>query len=137
MSEWVSKINNDLFTKIKTLATLKLKSTYPKINFTRVPIDTSTTIFPTVYIQIVDMSEQNLKLERKHINSVYCILQIDVFANDSNRVASEKIAYVINDILKNMEFEIKKIPLPSFNVDFTKTTLRAEKKIVDTEYIKS
>lgn len=128
-NQWTGDILTIIYSRVKAIALSKLKLLYPKISFTTVPIDTSNATFPTVYIHEISNTETGLSLERHITEGVKIVIQVEVFANDENRVDAKKISYVINDIMKSLMFTGESFPLPEYNLDYTRCVSRYKRDI--------
>lgn len=98
-------VEDIVFTKIKNSVFNRMKSKYPKLNFTtdnRIRKDPE---FPTVYVHLLGSPERGQDLEGKTINAGYFTFQIEVMDNQSQKRAKEVMESIIY-VMKEMRFNI-------------------------------
>lgn len=110
-NSWAYNLESKIFTIVKSKVTPKIKTKFPKANFTMSDKNTGSPVFPTIYIHQNGGLESPVSLENDMIERVLYTIQIDVITNttqaDANTIMSN-----ICDVMKDMKFTI--ISLPTF-----------------------
>ncbi len=119
MSNWVSELDDVIFTRIKRGLEKKFKAKYPDIYVTGVDRTPTKPKFPTVYVYPLGGTEQGQTLGEPTINAVLYSVQIEIAAAKDQAQAKEVAAEVVN-IMKGMYFGA--VGLPS--ADNTQDTYR-------------
>lgn len=108
---WISDIQSNVFTRVKTEATKRLKSTYPGIFFGTSDRVTKEPTFPTVIIKKLQGGERGQTLDGRSVNAVLSSFQIEVTDNVSEKRA-EDVADVVCEIMKSMAYNMNGEPFP-------------------------
>ena len=109
---WTKYIKSNVFTRIKTEGTAKLKATFPDIYFTTSDKVSTNPKFPTVHLKKLQGQEKGRTLDGTTVNGVLASFHIDVIENKSDNNA-ENVADVSGDIMKSMRFEMVGDPFPN------------------------
>lgn len=128
-NSWIADLQTSIFSRLKAIGMTKLKIKYPNINFTTIPIDVKNATFPTIYVHELTPVETNPDLEGEIINSINYAIQIEVFANDTNRTDAKLISYTLMDIMKSMCFEGESLPLTEYGSSVTRCIARYRRNI--------
>ena len=109
--EWVTRIPNKIFTRVKAEFSKKIKTKYKMTvsNFSTVGSSDTPAVFPFVYIQQLDPMETGEDLEGTTINGGLFTFQIDVTDNKKQENAKEVMTEVMR-IMKTMGFKCKSLP---------------------------
>ena len=108
---WTKYIKSNVFTRIKTEGTAKLKETFPDIYFTTSDKVSTNPKFPTVYLKKLQGQEKGRTLDGTTVNGTLASFQIDVTDNRSYDNV-EEVSDVIGDIMKSMRFGMVGDPFP-------------------------
>lgn len=106
---WISDIETDVFSRLKTEGIIALRKKFPKIFYTAEAESEDEPVFPTIYLQELSGTEQGRDLEGTEINAVLSSFQIDISDNDSKA----NVKAVMNQALKTMKsmrFEVMGTP---------------------------
>lgn len=127
-NSWVCDLQTTVFSRLKAIGTSNLKSKYPNIRFTTSAVDPSKASFPTVYVHEIDITPISDGMEHTfNAKDVYSI-QVEVFANDSNKTDSRYIGKVLMNIMNTMSF--RGVPITdTSNNDYTRTVARYQREI--------
>ena len=102
---WISDIESNVFSRIKTEGTIALRKKYPNIFFTAEEESDDNPVFPTVYVQELSGLEQGRDIESSEINAVLSSFQVDVSDNKEKANAKAVMSQVIKT-MKAMRFEV-------------------------------
>lgn len=108
---WTSDIPSIVFTRIKTVATERLKAKYPDLFFSTAQSLSKDPQFPTVLVKRMQGREEGQTLDGTEVNAILSTFQIEVFDNVSERHAQE-VADVVCKIMKSMRYEMIGEPFP-------------------------
>ena len=111
---WVMAIPSIVFTRIKTEFSSKLKEKYNVTgkNFSTVGSSDTPPVFPFIYLQSIEPTENGTDLEGININGGIFSFQVDVIDNQSQTRAKEVMTEILR-IMKKMGFKCS--PMPSFD----------------------
>lgn len=125
---WTKYIKSKVFTRIKVEGTKRLQKQFPNIYFTTSGKAIANPKFPTVYVKSLSGSERGRDLEGTGINAIVAGFQVDVIDNKSENNA-ETVAYVVQDIMKRMEFEVVGSPFSDNSGDEYRVVARYQRNI--------
>ena len=126
---WTSDIASIVFTRIKTIATDRLKNKYPDIFFSTAQSLPKEPQFPTILVKRMQGSEQGQTLEGTELNAILSTFQIEVFDNISEKHAQE-VADVVCEIMKSMRYEMIGEPFPDNSDDEVYRNVARYRRIV-------
>lgn len=130
MSDWIMLIPSQVFTRLKSGLSEKLKKKYgiKSENFSMVARSNTDAVFPFVYVNALTSMEEGADLEGSTINAAMFTFQIEVTDNVSQNRTKEVMAEIIN-IAKAMRFEL--VSLPMFeNMDGTHRCIIRIRRII-------
>lgn len=107
---WSNDLLSIIFTRVKVLATAKLKDKYPNIYFTTSTRAQTNPKFPTVVMQKLQSTETGRDLEGRSVNGINFSVQVDVIDNSSQNTANT-VADVVMKCMKDMMFEVVGDPM--------------------------
>lgn len=125
---WTKYIKSKVFTRIKVEGTKRLQKQFPNIYFTTSSKVEKTPKFPTVYVKRLQSTERGRDLEGTGINAIVAGFQVDVIDNKSENNA-ETVAYVVQDIMKRMRFEVVGSPFSDNSGDEYRVVARYQRNI--------
>ena len=96
------RLENDLYTIIKTKVKKAMSSEYPDISFSNEPSDTDPS-FPNVYIT-QKHREAGQDIEGSSINAVRVFIDITVSTNTS-KIDASKVGWACTNALKSLRFD--------------------------------
>lgn len=102
---WTNSIYTSVFSRVSANGTIRLKSKYPKINFTNSTPKSKNTTFPVVVITKLPGVETGRDLEGSFVNGIISGMQIDVITNTRQEDA-DYIADVCLDLMKSLRYEM-------------------------------
>jgi len=126
---WISDIPSIVFTRIKTIATERLKTKYPDLFFSTEQSLPKEPQFPTVLVKRMQGGEAGQTLEGTEINAILSTFQIEIFDNVSERHAQE-VADVVCEIMKSMRYEMIGEPFPDNSDDEVFRNISRYRRIV-------
>lgn len=125
---WTKYIKSKVFTKIEIEGKKRLQKMFPNIYFTTSGKASTNPKFPTVYVKRLQGSEIGSDLEGTRINAIVAGFQVDVIDNKSENNA-ETVAYVVQDIMKRMGFEVVGSPFSDNSGDEYRVVARYQRNI--------
>ena len=117
--DWLGLLESELFGRLKSEFSSKLKTTY-KItdkNFSTVGSSTTPAVFPFVYMEIEDSPEIGQTLEATGTSGIRCTVRIYITDNKTKDRA-KKVAYEVRKVMKGMMFRCG-LPIQNSKTDGT------------------
>lgn len=124
----LDSIESQIFSRIKANFSDRIKNKYPNLNFTTSDKSSTKPKFPTVYIHLMEPTEEGETLDGASVNAVNATFQVDVSDNQSQARADE-VAKEILKIMKSMRFSAKPLPFHNNVGDVCRTTARYRRLI--------
>lgn len=130
MSDWVMLIPSQVFTRIKTEFSAKIKAKYKMTseNFSTTDSQNKAAVFPFVYVNLLPASEAGQTLEGDVINAGIFTFQIDVYDNKTQARARDVMAEIVR-IMKTMRFDATQMPSFGETEDVKRMTARFRRTI--------
>ncbi len=130
-STWIMLIPSQVFTRIKTEFSEKIKTKYSMTieNFSTTDSQNKKAVFPFVYISLLPSYPNETDLERKIVDSVPFAFQIDVYDNKSQNRANDVAGEVLRIMHDKLSFLPKPMPSFSNDGDVFRNTARYERVI--------
>lgn len=119
----LDSIESQIFSRVKANFSDRIKNKYPNLNFTTSDKSSTSPKFPTVYIHLMEPTEDGETLDGSGLNAVNATFQIDVSDNQSQARADEAAREVLR-IMKTMRFSAKPLPFHNNVGDVYRTTAR-------------
>lgn len=134
--EWVTRIPNKIFTRVKAEFSEKIKTKYKMTssNFSTVGSSDTPAVFPFVCIQTLEPVETGEDLERTSINGGIFTFQVDVYDNVSQTNAKSVMTEVLR-IMKSMGFKCISIPTFNSSKDVHRMTARFRRSIDENDIL--
>lgn len=129
-STWIMLIPSQVFTRIKTEFSEKIKTKYSMTseNFSTTDSQNKKAVFPFVYVNLLPASETGQDLEGSAINGGIFTFQIDVYDNQSQSKAREVMKEVVR-IMKSLLFSCNQMPSFDDTDDVKRMTARFQRSI--------
>lgn len=129
-SNWIMMIPSQVFTRIKTEFSEKIKTKYNMTgdNFSTTDSQNKKAVFPFVYINLLPASETGNDLEGDTINGGIFTFQIDVYDNKTQARAREVMTEVVR-IMKSMRFLVNQMPNSDDTDEIKRMTARFQRTI--------
>ena len=129
-SNWIMMIPSQVFTRIKTEFSEKIKTKYNMTseNFSTTDSQNKKAIFPFVYVNLLPAVEQGMDLEGIDINGGLFTFQIDVYDNQTQARAREVMKEVVR-IMKSLLFSCNQMPSFDDTDDVKRMTARFQRSI--------
>ena len=129
-SIWIMLIPSQVFTRIKTEFSEKIKTKYSMTseNFSTTDSQNKKAVFPFVYINLLPASETGNDLAGDTINGGIFTFQIDVYDNKTQARAREVMTEVVR-IMKSMRFLVNQMPSFDDTEDVKRMTTRFQRII--------
>lgn len=129
--EWITDAQNEIYTKVKTRASKKLKTEYKNLFFTMDEEAQLETHFPTVYIRFLPYGEIGTDLEGNNVNGIICGCDIEVTSSKAQgREVATKVANEVVEQFKRLRFRIMLSPTPMNTGNETKrVTARVQRNL--------
>lgn len=129
-SNWIMMIPSQVFTRIKTEFSEKIKTKYSMTseNFSTTDSQNKKAVFPFVYINLLPASETGNDLAGDTINGGIFTFQIDVYDNKTQARAREVMTEVVR-IMKSMRFLVNQMPNSDDTDEIKRMTARFQRTI--------
>lgn len=102
---WAYDLDPLIFSKAKARITSKLKTKYKKFDITQDKNTKTSAVFPTIYIQMISLTERGKDLEGDTINAVNIVYQVDVTASHDQGIAVvREVSAIVLEAFKSMRF---------------------------------
>lgn len=105
---WISDIESSVFTRLKAGGN-KIKEQFPKLFYTTSNESDSEAVFPTVYLEELQGSEQGQTFDGKEVAGYLASFQINVTHNGSKDEARRVMDNAL-ETMKSMRFDIVGTP---------------------------
>lgn len=110
-SIWVSDVENEIYTIVKTRASKKLKSKYADIRFTTESESQSSTHFPTVYIHYEPSDTRARSLSGGTVAAFICAATLEVTCSkDQGQKSASSVIYEVIDQFLKLGFNVQQTP---------------------------
>lgn len=115
MGNWVSELDQKIFTLIKSKSIGSLSSTYPNVFYTTSNEAQTTPKFPTIYISNISNIETDSDLENDEINATNITYEIQIKVDSANYTSDDcyDVLSVILDAYKSMRFSLVSTSSPT------------------------
>ena len=129
-SNWIMMIPSQVFTRIKTEFSEKIKTKYNMTgdNFSTTDSQNKKAVFPFVYINLLPARETGNDLAGDTINGGIFTFQIDVYDNKTQARAREVMTEVVR-IMKSMRFLVNQMPNSDDTDEIKRMTARFQRTI--------
>lgn len=129
-SNWIMMIPSQVFTRIKTEFSEKIKTKYNMTgdNFSTTDSQNKKAVFPFVYINLLPAIETGNDLAGDTINGGIFTFQIDVYDNKTQARAREVMTEVVR-IMKSMRFLVNQMPNSDDTDEIKRMTARFQRTI--------
>lgn len=108
MAEWFAELEEQIFTQVDYMLTLKPDAPFPNLTCTTAN-QNSKTVFPTLYLHELEPVEAGQDLNNQSVNAVVETIEIQVWTNETEEICREILSAAITE-MKRMRFNVTGFP---------------------------
>ena len=115
---WVYDRQTTVYSRVKAIATAKLKSKYPNLYVTQDNATPTNAQFPSIYVSFIGATERGQTLDGTNINAVTMTVEVHIKTTKAQGVvANNEIAWELVEAFKTMGFTATMPNIPTSNLD--------------------
>lgn len=128
---WVTDVQNQIYTYVKTKVWNRYKNTYPQLFFTQDDSPNIPASFPCVYVHFLSPVESHSYLVNTTINAIVSTVEIQTtVSNGMGLNVANIISDAVVEALKELQFEIIMLPeFQNFGTETKRKIFRARRTI--------
>lgn len=129
-NEWYSQIESTILTIVQYELQGKINAPYPNLNCTTKNQYSKPSIFPTLYLHMLNPLEEAQDLENDEVNAILATIELQVYSNKSE-VEANKIMTKAISVMKSLHWNITMFPDPTTNDNVSTAIARVRKLVTE------